>query len=358
MVAVQGRARIAAEVQMQQTASGLLVLGWKLALALLAGIPILTTIGVFLLARFTHILDAHAEKREPRLSYRLGQASHPPPAIPHVATQESIARDFTEVQMTCARNFATVQTLRKANTAALPVMRDVFLADVTARYESLLTKEQLDAKGPQDKVPIRTLLSNITAEMMTHEAQTATDSAALVFAHSILDDAATQYCRIAAALSPSDWASSLSERKLSLSDFKTLKSYEAAVQYILGQYLGELQNQSLVTRIKLLNRNCQPMPDQQSGLAEYKLNLETIEALDKKRQDIIHRTNLREPCENIEADIDNLFDTCRYLGALVSYKYGVKADEGSMDGIIAKFRPPRGSKLDVAVADIVRKARE
>lgn len=46
-----------------RNASGLLVVGWKLALALLAGIPILTTIGVFLLARFTHVFDAYADER-------------------------------------------------------------------------------------------------------------------------------------------------------------------------------------------------------------------------------------------------------------------------------------------------------
>lgn len=48
---------------MEQTTSGLLVIGWKVALALVAGIPILTTLGVFLLARFTHVFDAYAGER-------------------------------------------------------------------------------------------------------------------------------------------------------------------------------------------------------------------------------------------------------------------------------------------------------
>jgi hypothetical protein len=48
---------------MEQTTSGLLVLGWKLALAIVAGIPILTTIGVYLLARFTHVFDAYTDER-------------------------------------------------------------------------------------------------------------------------------------------------------------------------------------------------------------------------------------------------------------------------------------------------------
>ncbi len=45
---------------MEQTA---IVVGWKLALVLVAGIPIATTIGVFLLARFTSVFDAYAGER-------------------------------------------------------------------------------------------------------------------------------------------------------------------------------------------------------------------------------------------------------------------------------------------------------
>jgi uncharacterized protein YlxW (UPF0749 family) len=45
---------------MEQTT---ILIGWKLALALVAGIPILTTIFVYLLARFTSAFDAYAGER-------------------------------------------------------------------------------------------------------------------------------------------------------------------------------------------------------------------------------------------------------------------------------------------------------
>jgi hypothetical protein len=48
---------------MPQTATGLLVIGWNLALAIVAGSSVLTTLGVFLLARFTHVFDAYAGER-------------------------------------------------------------------------------------------------------------------------------------------------------------------------------------------------------------------------------------------------------------------------------------------------------
>jgi hypothetical protein len=48
---------------MEQTATGLNVIGWKLVLTILAGIPILTTVGVYILARFTTVFDAYAGER-------------------------------------------------------------------------------------------------------------------------------------------------------------------------------------------------------------------------------------------------------------------------------------------------------
>jgi hypothetical protein len=40
-----------------------LVVGWQIALALVAGIPILTTLGVYVLARFSNVFDAYAGER-------------------------------------------------------------------------------------------------------------------------------------------------------------------------------------------------------------------------------------------------------------------------------------------------------
>jgi hypothetical protein len=48
---------------MAQAATGLIVIGWKLALALVAGTSVLTTIGVWTLVRFTNVFDAYAGER-------------------------------------------------------------------------------------------------------------------------------------------------------------------------------------------------------------------------------------------------------------------------------------------------------
>lgn len=336
---------------MPQTETQVIVIGWKLALAIVGGSSALTTLAVFLLARFSHVLRQTASF--PAESVLDSQTS-----APDAGDQQSMSRQFTEVQMTCDFNFATVRTFRKAVAAGLPAAKDVLLRDITAFYESVFTREQLDARGPHDTVPIRALVTEITTETMANEAQMATDSAALVFAHSILDDAVTQYIRIAATLSPHDWESAPAEKRLSLSDYKRFGSYELALRSMLEKYLAELNGKALITRIKLLNQKCQPMPAEASALTGYKLDLERLAAVDKRRQDIIHRLNLRSSFRDIDADIVYLHNTCHYLGALVSYKYGVTMDEGSMDAVVAKFRAPQGSKLDLAIAEIVRKARE
>ena len=48
---------------MDQTGTGLIIIGWKLALALVAGSSTLTTVCIYLLARFTHVFDAYAGER-------------------------------------------------------------------------------------------------------------------------------------------------------------------------------------------------------------------------------------------------------------------------------------------------------
>ena len=54
---------------MEQIATGLLVIGWKLALALITGSSALTTVCVYLLARFTHVFDAYAGERARLLAH-------------------------------------------------------------------------------------------------------------------------------------------------------------------------------------------------------------------------------------------------------------------------------------------------
>src|SRR5580704_16481474 len=77
--------------------------------------------------------------------------------------------------------------------------------------------------------------------------------------HSILDDSVTQYLRLSVDASPTDWETTLLERKLSLSEYKRHGTYDAALHQVLDKYTREIEQKSLVERIKLLNTKCQPM---------------------------------------------------------------------------------------------------
>ena len=48
---------------MEQMATGLIVIGWKMLLALVAGSSILTTLGVWVLTRFSKVFDAYGGER-------------------------------------------------------------------------------------------------------------------------------------------------------------------------------------------------------------------------------------------------------------------------------------------------------
>lgn len=337
---------------------GVEMVDWRVGLLVALGSGALTTIAVYLLARFTTVFRSSSAAGSP-----LKQRSHSRSALNAApggdtdVQSRALAREFTWLHMASDRNFATVGSFRRVNLASLPTSREMFLNDLMAWFASVLPKAVLDAKAPEQRVPIRELLGEITAEMMLSDAKNATDAAALVFAHSILDDVATQCCRIAARIAPDQWEPSVSERKLTLSDLKGFGSYNAALRHLVERYLADLEGKSVVTRIRILNQRCQPAAHDFPGLPDFNLDLERIESLDRRRQDVIHRVRLRESLADVDSDITYLHNTCHYLMALVSFRYGVTVDPGCMDDLIEDLGPSEGSELDLSIRRIVEKAR-
>ena len=54
-------------------------------------------------------------------------------------------------------------------------------------------------------------------------AQIGVDAASIVFAHSVLDAAALDYCRVTALVAPGDWESVIDQRQVKLSDLRGAK---------------------------------------------------------------------------------------------------------------------------------------
>ena len=88
----------------------------------------------------------------------------------------------------------------------------------------------------------------------------AVDAASLVFAHSILDDAAFQYCRVTAIVSPSSWEPFVLKQKVNLEETRN-NEYESLLKQKIEGYLGNLERESLMTKSQKLFEICKPKPD-------------------------------------------------------------------------------------------------
>lgn len=73
----------------------------------------------------------------------------------------------------------------------------------------------------------------------------AIDSASLIFAHSILDAVAFEYCQLIAEDSPMSFKEKLSNKKLSLSDISN-NSYEDLLKLQLNKFLEDFERESML----------------------------------------------------------------------------------------------------------------
>ena len=119
-------------------------------------------------------------------------------------------------------------------------------------------------------------------------AATLTTSAAVVFARSIVDDIATQACRVIAEVEPEAW--DIDNKTVPLGDLKS-KTSEQVRRGILDKYIGSLGRESLDKSVSEVLKKC---PDQPCQLIIDDLPYEFDMRLDRLRQDIIHRVVIRK----------------------------------------------------------------
>lgn len=165
------------------------------------------------------------------------------------------------------------------------------------------------------------------------DAASAAEAAILIFGHSVLDYVTSQLCRILADVAPELWDEALGDRKLRLRDFKTSGSYLEAFQSVLSAHIAEVERKSLIERIKLIMQKCcpgdPPLPSFESmwgGM--FIFDLERVEAIDLKRNDTIHRAEIRGKADDFEDDLEYCELTLTYLVKIVSLRFGLPLGDG------------------------------
>jgi hypothetical protein len=255
----------------------------------------------------------------------------------------SAAAQLSETYVKCVRNFITIRALRTLAAKGLDTLPDHLRSTSKTVVETVLGRTDFELAPETVKA-----LTDESAWMFTWEAVTALNAASLVFAHSILDDAVTTYCRISASVDPDAWERYISERKISLAEVKESGTFENCRSLLIKRYVVDLEGKSLRRRLDVLNALCQPPPERRANQTSwYKYDPEQISALDQRRQDVIHRVNLRETASNIEADLEYLSQTCIYAGNLIIVKYNIPFDGEAMDEAIKTFRAPTETALHI-----------
>ena len=131
-----------------------------------------------------------------------------------------------EIHFKCIRSFSLVRTLRTVAQQGLAASK----ANVYRQSWGL--PEALESWGfiIPDKAMVgnpefRKLMAGGLSDAHTLDAQSAVDSASIIFAHSALDACATELCELIAEIAPDDWEDGVLGKKISLVELKGLQSY-------------------------------------------------------------------------------------------------------------------------------------
>lgn len=171
---------------------------------------------------------------------------------------------------------------------------------------------------PPDK-----LVETMTDETVRH-AEVGVDAASIVFAHSFLDGAVFDYCRVTALAAPRDWESVLDQRQIKISEVRELK-YEDLLRKKLDEYFEQLERESLVKKADLLFARCKP-PQNYDPMHGYTFDRDRLLRLDEYRHQIIHGDNLGKGIANAEEEVDFLMRTVLFFMGMVNLRYGIQLD--------------------------------
>lgn len=180
---------------------------------------------------------------------------------------------------------------------------------------------KVDAMKPGDAEQIARMM----VEGRARDAQSAVDAASFVFAHTMLDSAAMDYCRVVAMLDPEAWLDSLKGRMVTLVETKD-SSFRQLLRGAVDRYLDQLERESLLLKIDKLYSMCPPPLDPSLRVRGYNFDRDRLERLDKLRHAIIHGDALGKPVPNAAAELDFLLKTSTHLLTMVAVRFDLKID--------------------------------
>ena len=154
--------------------------------------------------------------------------------------------------------------------------------------------------------------------------EAAVDSASLIFAHSIVDAAALDYCKVTALTAPDSWAKYVENKRLSLAELKG-RDYPQVLAREVIFYVEALERESLLMKIDRLFEVCHP-PKGFDPIRDFRFDRERLSELDKLRHEIVHQAGAVKPLPKGADDLWFLEQSTAYLVSLINERFGLRID--------------------------------
>jgi hypothetical protein len=186
-----------------------------------------------------------------------------------------------------------------------------------------LSWDSTDKEGFRAAAP-KVKFIDLTVKHTVETSINSLNAATILFAHSMVDGAAFDYCRVTVLHAPEDWEPDISNKQVPFAVVRGA-SFEQIRAAKLDEVLKDLEMKSLREKIDRLHARCQPAKGW-SPMNEYAFDLERIVRIDKLRQDIVHGEALGQTIANADDEFDYMYRTCMYFMVLVNLKDNLKID--------------------------------
>jgi hypothetical protein len=240
--------------------------------------------------------------------------------------REQAGHLFNRVFERFVKTFSIILSLRKVSEVGSSAAADLLLREYNAHLASLMTdpversvirdKEQFVREGWPEKLPGK--LTKQTIESAT----ASVDAACIIFAHSVLDANALDYCRVTALAAPNEWQLDIHKKEIPLEKIMQ-KPIDELYRELLEKRFDRLDGDSLAKKIQVLFSKCKP-PENWSPIKDYEFDLDHVKRIDRLRHDIVHEEVLGQPIPNAAEEIDYLLKTSLFLMEMVNYKYDLR----------------------------------
>lgn len=242
---------------------------------------------------------------------------------------------FTEVWSRLQEQWNIVNTFRRLGALGLPHAKNVERAENERFVQRLLNFSDFDSFFTDKKAFLEAGLPDALPERLTAPAVTtfesALDAASLVFAHSIVDGAAFDLCRICYVIAPTDLDRFVDQRKVTLAQLRN-GSIEALRAQLIEAFLETLERESLLKKADFLFQICRP-PSSFEPIRDYSYSRNRLVQLDELRHKVVHSSQQSKPLPKGADDLWFLQRTGYFFMTLLNEKYDVRVNPTRMKEI-------------------------